>query len=489
MLASAGIALAPDAFQMVLDAERLPKVSGSKPHVEELAAKAQHNLTCEQKVEGHLAKLDRDTNDRERMRLWASLVKAARREEVWDVCMAACRFCLLYDDGRWRNKCEQMYEGSPVEGNQGDRELAARGLSLQGDRELLRLLAEVHFITAEATILKLRSEGVELNGSPVPPVVRGAGSPEADPQWTVYRDWIQNMSAYATANFLRGAELGAELQEEWLVANAAVYLWNYNSHVLATGGQRALMPTFCRLVELLRHTGHAGEVVLLVLLCDSVAQGLIQPWCVPPGETSQASQPQTGRAKKGGGKGTERSASTQAFPLEAAAVQDIKKALELARMAPDCKWSDLVAELYVWTQLAHFAHQSSDHDLIMTCTQNALQLEQAAIHSTKVTVCSLYSVRAVQEMLSSDACLRGLSMLHQCCGHPVRYVAALGALQSSIRLAEQATSWPLCGSAARHYWNACLPLLASPQYRQQLRRPLELILRALAHTYPQPAKI
>ncbi|XP_076830740.1 cilia- and flagella-associated protein 46 isoform X3 [Brachyhypopomus gauderio] len=572
MLASAGIALAPDAFQMVLDAERLPKVSGSKPHVEELAAKAQHNLTCEQKVEGHLAKLDRDTNDRERMRLWASLVKAARREEVWDVCMAACRFCLLYDDGRWRNKCEQMYEGSPVEGNQGDRGLAARGLSLQGDRELLRLLAEVHFITAEATILKLRSEGVELNGSPVPPVVRGAGSPEADPQWTVYRDWIQNMSAYATANFLRGAELGAELQEEWLVANAAVYLWNYNSHVLATGGQRALMPTFCRLVELLRHTGHAGEVVLLVLLCDSVAQGLIQPWCVPPGETSQASQPQTGRAKKGGGKGTERSASTQAFPLEAAAVQDIKKALELcdyalrlsngngervpimarkqvistwvktkhllqqqvgqkletdsqsqneavaamsrvlvgvemvscnsnprlmeftvpslavlARMASDCKWSDPVAELYVWTQLAHFAHQSSDHDLIMTCTQNALQLEQAAIQSAKVTVCSLYSVRAVQEMLSSDACLRGLSMLHQCCGHPVRYAAALGALQSSIRLAEQATSWPLCGSAARHYWNACLPLLASPQYRQQLRRPLELILRALAHTYPQPA--
>ncbi|XP_026876764.2 cilia- and flagella-associated protein 46 [Electrophorus electricus] len=567
MLVSAGIALAPVTFQMALNAEHPAKVSGSRLHVEELAAKAQHHLACEDEVKGHLASLDRGTDDRERMRLWASLVKVARRQEVWDVCRAACRFCLLYDDGRWKNNCEQMYEGSPVEGNQG-----ARGLALQGDRELLRLLAEVHFITAEATILKLRSEGVELNGSPVPPVVRGACPPEVDPQWTVYSDWIQNMSAYATANFLRGAELGAELQEEWLVANAAVYLWNYNSHMLATGGQRILMPTFCRLVELLRQTGHAGEVVLLVLLCDSVAQGIIQPWCAPPGGTGQDWQQQADRAKKGGGKGLEKLCSTHGIPLEAAAVQDIKKALELCdyalrlsngngervpimvrkqvisswvrtkrllqqqigpkldtddqsqnkavaamsrvlvgvemvlcnsspmlleftvpslatlvRMASDCKWPDPVAALYVWSQLAHFAHQIPDHDLIMTCTQNALQLEHAAIHSAKVTVCTLYSVRAVLEMLSSATCLRGLSMLHQCSGHPASYTGALGMLQSSISYAERAGSWPLCRTAAGHYWNACLPQLATPEFRQQLREPLELILRALAHTYPRPA--
>ena len=36
-----------------------------------------------------------------RMKLWATLAKAARKQEVWDVCRAACRFCLLYDDGRW----------------------------------------------------------------------------------------------------------------------------------------------------------------------------------------------------------------------------------------------------------------------------------------------------------------------------------------------------------------------------------------------------
>lgn len=74
----------------------------------------------------------------------------------------------------------------------------------------------------------------------------------------LHSDWIQEMSVYATANFLRGAELGAELQEPWLVVNAAVYLWNYNNHILATKGQHKLVPTFNQLVELLKQTGHAG---------------------------------------------------------------------------------------------------------------------------------------------------------------------------------------------------------------------------------------
>lgn len=43
----------------------------------------------------------------DRMRLWVSLVKAARKEELWDVCRAACHFCLLYDDERWTIKCKR----------------------------------------------------------------------------------------------------------------------------------------------------------------------------------------------------------------------------------------------------------------------------------------------------------------------------------------------------------------------------------------------
>ncbi|XP_049337763.1 cilia- and flagella-associated protein 46-like [Astyanax mexicanus] len=577
MLVSAGTALAPDTFQMVLDADKA--VQGKRHHipVEQLAAKAQHHMTCIQKVEGHLARLEGGTDDRERMRLWASLVKVARKQEVWDICRAACRFCLLYDDGRWNSKKpsgELNGNGKPAGSSQGDH----GGMKQAGERELLLLLAEVHFINAEVTIVKLRSEGMELSELPVRPAKKKTHQPENDSQWTLYRDWIQKLSAYATDNFLRGAELGAEIQEAWLVANAAVYLWNYNTHLLSKKQYPSLLPTFSRLTELLKQTSHTGDVVLLVLLCDAVAQGMIQPWfeaagqIKPEQDTAKGGvQQQADKVKKGGGKVLEKHSSTHGFSLEAAAVQDIKKALEvcdyalrlsngneamvpmmvrkqlistwvntkyllqqqigqkldiddesknesvaamsrvlvgvemllcnsnlrlmefsvpslrvLAQMAADCKWSDPVVELYVWSQLAYFACQSPDHDLVMTCTQNALQLEKTAIHKAKVPASSLYSVKTVKEMLSSSACLRGLSMLHKSVGHPSSYTAALDMLQSSISYAEQAGSWTYCGSAAKHYWNACLPLVDFPEQRQQLREPLELILKALNNTYSQP---
>lgn len=34
-----------------------------------------------------------------RVRLWAELAKVARKREAWSVCRAACRFCILHDDG------------------------------------------------------------------------------------------------------------------------------------------------------------------------------------------------------------------------------------------------------------------------------------------------------------------------------------------------------------------------------------------------------
>ncbi|XP_046691474.1 cilia- and flagella-associated protein 46 isoform X1 [Silurus meridionalis] len=558
ILVSAGIALAPDTFQMVLDADSTAKGSGRLDTVEQLAAKAKHYRTCVQKVECHFANLERDTDDRERIRLWASLVKAARKQVLWDVCRAACRFCLLYDDKRWKIERQQMYKEE------------------SGERELLRLLAEVHFINAEATIHKLRSEGVELNDSPVPPVKRGMLTLD-DPQWTLYSDWIQEMSDYATTNLLRGAELGAELQEPWLVVNAAVYLWNYNSHILAAKRQNKLVTTFSQLVELLRQTGHEREVVLLVLLCDAVAQGIIKPWCGTSGHTTQQReyfQSQADKTKTSGKKGMEKSGSTHSIQLEAAVVQDIKKALQmcdyalrlsngndetvpimvrkqlistwvntkrllqqqigqnldiddeckneavramsrvlvgvemmrcntnhglmefsvpsltmLIQMASDCKWSDPVVELYAWSQLARFAHRNADHDLVMTCTQNSLQLDQKAKNKAKISVLNLYSIRMVQEMLSTAACLRGLSMLHKSCGHFAKYTEALAMLHTSISYAEQAGSWPLCRTAAKHYWNSCLALINTPEQRQQLQKPLELIVKALTRTYSQPTGV
>lgn len=72
--------------------------------------------------------------------------------------------------------------------------------------------------------------------------------------------------------------------------------------------------------------------MLLVLLCDAVAQGIIQPWCGTSGSIIQEGKrprAQSDRTKKNGKKRVEKSGSTHAIPLEAAAVQNIKKALQV----------------------------------------------------------------------------------------------------------------------------------------------------------------
>uniref|UniRef100_A0A8C1PJM6 Cilia and flagella associated protein 46 n=1 Tax=Cyprinus carpio TaxID=7962 RepID=A0A8C1PJM6_CYPCA len=116
LLVSAGVALAPDAFQTVLDADTdcVSLDDGAGDRLELLAAKAQHHSSCVQKVKGHLDGLDKSSDDKERVKLWGSLAKTARKQEVFDVCQAACRFCLLYDDGRWKNTIIFLFLFTPI---------------------------------------------------------------------------------------------------------------------------------------------------------------------------------------------------------------------------------------------------------------------------------------------------------------------------------------------------------------------------------------
>nr|XP_055025478.1 cilia- and flagella-associated protein 46 isoform X3 [Misgurnus anguillicaudatus] len=559
LLISAGITLAPDAFRMVLDADNTMKGSEAQGHLAQLADKAQHYTACVQKVEGHLIGLDKNSDDRERVKLWALLAKTAWKYEVYDVCRAACRFCLLYDDGRWKNS-------NDLRGR--ERQAKRKRTQEKTETDVLRLLAEVHLINAEVTVLKLHSEGVELNASPVPP--EDKLSPEDDAHWTLYSDWIKDLSAYATANFLRGAELGAELNEAWLVANVAVKLWSYNRWLLASRGHRLLLPTYSRLLEFHRQTGCAGDVDSLVLLCDAVAQGLITSAHAdqePDDNEKKVTQLPDKKAKKGRGKAAEKSSSANGLQFDA--MEDAKKALEicdyalrmsngntepvsidvrkqlistwvkvkqllqqqigqelnirdqsenkavtamsrvlvgvemlhcntntklmkftvpslsvLVQMTQDCQWSSSIVELHVWTQLALFAHQTLDHDIIMTCTHNALQLEQTAINSLNMSPYALFDVHSVQEMLCSAACVRGLSMIHEVSVvDSSRYMMGLEALQSSVSYAEQTGSWCLCMRAVCYYWNACVPLLNTRQNRGQLKKTLELILQAVRNIY------
>ncbi|KAI3362965.1 hypothetical protein L3Q82_011639 [Scortum barcoo] len=554
VLIAVGLLLAPHDFQMVLDADNTSKSKDSSASLLVLTKTECHFIlhVCSDYTVVSSIPIDTvcccalaPTSFKFslfcgccRVKLWATLVKTARKQEVWDVCRAACRFCLLYDDGRWK---------------------IAKTDSLEVD---------VFFLT-QATVQKLLTERVQLNSPPIPAMEGEECVSEDDPHWCVYRDWIQALSAYATFNFLRAAELGAEIRESWVVANAAIYLWNYSSHLLVAGEYHCLLPTFQRLVEMLRETEYTGNRALFVLLCDAVARGLIQPLCGPE---SIEPAPPVDKGKNRAEKGMEKASSTHGAFSDPSALQDVRKAAELCdyalsisnssipgetvsiaarkqvvatwvqikrllqqqvgsmmeakdeceneevsamtrvlvgvemlqcnrnprhmefsvpslstlvSMASECSWTDAVVELQVWCQLAAFCHYAKDHSLVLCCTKSALQLEEAAAKSLNTVPCVLYGPTAVNEMLSSATCLRGLSLVHESNGDLHAYREAMKVLLSSVSYAVKAEDPALCFAAARHYWNTCLPLTKTPEERWQLQKPLEKILIALANTIPK----
>lgn len=118
--------------------------AGSEPAAQ-LCEKAKHHSASVCKVDGHLARQKDDPDNTERYTLhgsliwmssksvcvcvcsysehcsfggcfratlWATLAKTAAKHKAWDVCRAACRFCLLYDDGRWTKTDSKMIGGA-----------------------------------------------------------------------------------------------------------------------------------------------------------------------------------------------------------------------------------------------------------------------------------------------------------------------------------------------------------------------------------------
>ncbi|KAM3912864.1 cilia- and flagella-associated protein 46 [Leptodactylus fuscus] len=352
LLVNAGLCLAPDVFQMVLDSENEAKAStgkSNKGRISYLCMKARHHSKCVQKTDGHLKRME-NTNDTERVRLWADLAKVARKQEVWDVCRAACRFCLLYDDGRWSiSMMDASQNKSPApsgveEGRSSELESSKPKTEVFSDQKvLLRLLAEIRFINAEATIHFLKSEGCKLNESPIPPEdtsMRPSSyvpvKPDEDPDWILYRDWIVQLSAYATENFVQAAELGVELQEAWITHNAAVYVLNHNKHIIASGRLTLLVETLNKLLVALKKTGHCGHPALLVMLSNAIATGLILRW-IPVSDNNKRSDTSlhTEKGKKASGKGPEKSNAAHVLSIDPNGLPDVRLALEVCDYALD----------------------------------------------------------------------------------------------------------------------------------------------------------
>ena len=89
--------------------------------------------------------LERDY--KQRLKLWLDLCRISRKQQIWDICRVSCRFLVLYDRkdliDRFLLKKNSLY-----------------------DMELMRNLAEAHFILGEAVVQFLRNEGVELFEKP-----------------------------------------------------------------------------------------------------------------------------------------------------------------------------------------------------------------------------------------------------------------------------------------------------------------------------------
>ncbi|XP_074731741.1 cilia- and flagella-associated protein 46 [Strix uralensis] len=581
LLVNAGLALAPDSFQIVLDSENEAKVSSgrSRSQISYLCAKAEHHIKSVAEVDEHLKYL-RNENDRERIILWADLAKVARKQEVWDVCRTACRFCLLYDDTLFRKVTKprktQKKKASTamMDDDQGDSlpgESLLPAKSFSFERDLLRILAEIRFINAEATVHLLRLQGVELNDHAVPPEDTSqyhpgyvSCFPESDPEWKTYSLWIDYLSQYAMENFQRGAEIGKELNEAWIVHNAVVYILNYNRHLISSGRQREIMDYLQTLLGAIKTVGHNGSTTILLILCNALARGLILCWIPKPKLAEKKKKDAaTDRSRKAEAKKHEKANVIQSFSVDPSGLPDIKAALQicefaldvvtgtipnetvpiaaqqqiiatwvkakqlhqqqieqklgteeknndeaqnpmarilvglemyscnglglmdftvpslsqLVKLALECSWSDSLVELQTLTRLAYFAYVSRDYEIVMTCSKRVLQSDEIFFHNRDTKKYEMPGNRVRQEMLSTTACIQGKSIMENLSGRKNLRVAASKAFAQSARYAGEAGNYSLVMFAARHFWNACLPLLCSPRDREQFKEPAEIILK------------
>ncbi|KAM6130315.1 cilia- and flagella-associated protein 46 [Phoenicopterus ruber ruber] len=351
LLVNAGLALAPDSFQIVLDSENEAKVSSgeSRSQINYLCAKAQHHIKSMEKVDEHLKHL-RNENDRERIILWADLAKVARKQEVWDVCRTACRFCLFYDDTLFRKVTKPkktqkkkasttMMDDDQGDSLQGGSLLPAKSFSFE--RDLLRILAEIRFINAEATVHLLRLQGIELNDHALPPEDTSqyhpgyvSDLPESDPEWKTYSLWIDYLSQYAMENFQRAAEIGEELNEAWIVHNAVVYILNYNRHLISSGRQREIVEYLQTLLGAVKTVGHNGSTEILLMLCNALARGLILCWIPKPKlAEKKENDAATDRSRKAAAKKHEKANVIQSLSVDSSGLPDIRAALEICEFA------------------------------------------------------------------------------------------------------------------------------------------------------------
>jgi hypothetical protein len=159
LLLIAGSLLAPNEFSHVMESEKFSSDYGKMDEdiVSRLLRKVHNYNKATSSGSNHLAERMKDIerkfkikheldqssslnineldsliiNDyKERLKLWIDLCKISRKQQLWDICRVGAQFCLLYDQSEYTNKF-------------------LRHKNSLFDHELVRNLAEVHFIYGE----------------------------------------------------------------------------------------------------------------------------------------------------------------------------------------------------------------------------------------------------------------------------------------------------------------------------------------------------
>ena len=115
-------------------------------------------------------------------------------------------------------------------------------------------------------IYQLKQEKLNLGQEPNLTATLGPVSPAvaSEDSWLLYTEWSIALTKATWDNFLKAAKIGAFLGEPHLVSNAAVYLWNYNQHLLQSNRLGELVPTFKAVLVYLRKLPKHRYVVIPV---------------------------------------------------------------------------------------------------------------------------------------------------------------------------------------------------------------------------------
>ncbi|XP_065072026.1 cilia- and flagella-associated protein 46-like isoform X1 [Rhopilema esculentum] len=595
-LIEAGLTLAPDAFNLVMDGEAgLTQARGTPSNpklLEEKVAKYCNSMT---KISGHLKRIE-NMNDRERVQIWADLTKTARKQHVWDVTRVAAKFCLMYDDGRWEMtkressaKDEHKQAPNTANGNVSHETTTSKNISppiekmSDENKDVLGIIAEIHFIYSEALVQLLQVEGVKLLENPVPiedssfkPKSREGTEIKAEEtkEWKIYSEWIESISTEAVHGFHRGAKLGADMTAPWFICNAGIYLWNYTNHFLAAGNFLALTKVYQPLYDSMKTIGYSEDVTFFCTFAHALAKGYMQNHL--PNSRQSTPVPATEKDKKwrtGKQSASPTHSKSKAYAItnDPEALNELKQALEILEHAlnltsvadnrymvpistrhplikswvlckmltgqplpknlghddenPDsqgpmskalcamealvlqqkytcdmmncpglfeaiklvenCKWSDHLVEIEIWTRLAFLASKSSFCQIVLQCGEKALELAKTrkSLNYEKLNDMMKHKYKVEQELLHYTSVLMGENLVAIMHGRSEARHQALNHFFEACRFATKARNYQLAMSAAKHYWNTVQSFISTPIERKLLKEPIKALLKCIADAW------